>query len=66
MSPFPLPAAALDQYLLRLGPVGLALREADEATRARVIDAVRRAFTPYLHGAEMRFTAACWEIAARA
>jgi SAM-dependent methyltransferase len=60
------PAAALDQYLMRLGPVGLALREANETTRARVIDAVRRAFAPYLHGDEVRFNAACWEIAARA
>jgi SAM-dependent methyltransferase len=60
------PAAALDQYLMRLGPVGLALREADEITRARVIDAVRRAFAPYVQADEVRFNAACWEIAARA
>jgi SAM-dependent methyltransferase len=53
-------------YLTRLGPVGLALQEADERTRALVVDAVRPAFDPYLHGADVRFTAACWMIAARA
>jgi SAM-dependent methyltransferase len=64
--PCVMPARELDDYLLRLGPVGIALRGADEATRARVIDAVRAAFAPYLQGDEVRFTAACWEIAARA
>ena len=61
-----MPAAALDAYLMRLGPVGLALREADDALRARVVAAVRGAFAPYLRGDEVRFTAACWELAARA
>ncbi len=60
------PARDLEAYLLRLGPVGLALRSADEAMRRRVIDAVRSGFAPYLHGDEVRFTAACWDMAARA
>lgn len=60
------PAHELDGYLMRLGPVGIALRSADEATRGRVIAAVRAGFAPYLHGNEVRFTAACWEMAARA
>lgn len=59
-------AEDLDRYLVRLGPVGMILRDADEATRARVVPAVRAAFAPYLQGDEVRFTAACWEIAARA
>jgi len=56
----------LDQYLARLGPVGIALQQADAATRARVIDTVRAAFAPYVHGGDVRFTAACWTIEARA
>jgi SAM-dependent methyltransferase len=60
------PAHALVGYLTRLGPVGLILQEADEATRAQVIDTVRAAFDPFVHGAEVRFTAACWMIGARA
>jgi SAM-dependent methyltransferase len=61
-----MPEAQLDSYLMRLGPVGLALRNEDEARRATVIEAVRAAFAPYVHGDEVRFTAACWEIAASA
>lgn len=61
-----MPERALDGYVSRLGPVALALRGADEATRARIVQAVRGGFAPYLHGGEVRFIAACWEIAARA
>ncbi|ALX13505.1 SAM-dependent methyltransferase [Burkholderia cepacia JBK9] len=61
-----LPEAALDDYIARLGPVGLALLETDEATRRRVVDAVRAAFEQYVHGAEVRFDAACWLVTARA
>lgn len=61
-----LPESALDDYVARLGPVGLALLETDEATRRRVIDTMRAAFEPYVHGAEVRFDAACWLVTARA
>ncbi|MEV0634713.1 class I SAM-dependent methyltransferase [Streptomyces sp. NPDC050619] len=61
-----LPESELVPYFTRLGPVGMALPEVDERTRARVIDTVRRAFDPYVHGAEVRFTAACWMVDARA
>ena len=61
-----LPERELVPYLSRLGPVGLELQEADSQTRARVIDAMRTAFEPYVHGAEVRFTAACWIARARA
>ncbi|WP_435106490.1 class I SAM-dependent methyltransferase [Arhodomonas sp. AD133] len=60
------PASELDLYVSRLGPVGRALRGVDEKDRARVIETVRPAFEPYIHGAEVRFTAACWTIRARA
>lgn len=53
-------------YLSCLGPVGLMLQEVDERTREQVIETVRAAFDPYVHGAEVRFTAACWMVSARA
>jgi SAM-dependent methyltransferase len=60
------PEHALIPYLTRLGPVGAALQGVDEPVRARVIDTVRAAFDPYVHGAVVRFDAACWSLAARA
>ena len=56
----------LVRYFTLLGPVGRALRGADERTRARVVDAVRAAFDSYVHGDDVRFDAACWMITARA
>ena len=61
-----MPKSELLTYVSKLGPVGRALQQVDERTRARVIDALRAAFAPYVHGAEVRFTAACWMIGARA
>jgi SAM-dependent methyltransferase len=60
------PERELVRYVTRLGPVGLALLDVAEATRARVIPTVRAAFDPFVHGAEVRFTAACWMVGARA
>jgi SAM-dependent methyltransferase len=56
----------LDGYLTRMGPVGQRLPELDESARTRVVQTVRGAFAPYVHGAEVRFTAACWMVGARA
>jgi ubiquinone/menaquinone biosynthesis C-methylase UbiE len=53
-------------YLTLLGPVGRALTEVDEGTRREVVKTVRAAFEPYVHGAEVRFTAGCWLVGARA
>jgi SAM-dependent methyltransferase len=61
-----LPESGLVGYLTRLGPVGRILQDADEQTRAQVIETVRAAFDPYVHGTEVRFTAACWMAGARA
>ena len=61
-----LPEEGLVPYLSRLGPVGRILQEADDNTRARVTETVRRAFDPYVHGAEVRFIAACWMVGAQA
>jgi SAM-dependent methyltransferase len=59
------PEAALAGYIGRLGPVGRVLQETDEPTRTRVVEAVRAAFEPYVHGTEVRYTAACWLISAQ-
>lgn len=64
--PCALPEKELVRYLTRMGPVGRALEGADETTRSRVIETLRPAFAPYVHGSEVRFTAACWIVAARA
>lgn len=60
-----LPENELVRYLTRLGPLGLSLHEADERTRTQVIETVRAAFEPYVHGADVRYTAACWSVGAR-
>ncbi|WP_175760369.1 class I SAM-dependent methyltransferase [Burkholderia anthina] len=60
-----LPEPALHDYIARLGPVGLALQQVDDATRRRVVDTVRAAFERYVHGADVRFDAACWLVTAR-
>ncbi len=59
------PAKELDRYMARFGPVGLALQKADEATKARVVAAVRAGFDPFVQGSDVRFTAACWRVRAR-
>jgi SAM-dependent methyltransferase len=64
--PCTLPEKELVRYLSRLGPVGQALREVDEPTRTRVIETVRAAFDPYVHGEDVRYTAACWMVGAAA
>ena len=61
-----LPERELEPYISRLGPLARVLPQVDEAKRAPIIDAVRAAFDPFVHGAEVRFTAACWQVHARA
>ena len=60
------PEAELVRYFTKLGPVGLMLAEADEATRTKVVNAIRGAFDPFVYGVEVRFNAACWMVKARA
>lgn len=70
ISPLDVPSAfpekELHRYATRMGSVARALREADEATRTRVVEAVLDAFRPYVHGADVRFTSACFLVGARA
>lgn len=58
--------AELDNYLAVMGPVGRALQQADDKTRKRVMDVVRPAFEPFMHGEEVCFIAACWMVNAKA
>ncbi|WP_137928297.1 class I SAM-dependent methyltransferase [Cupriavidus sp. 2SB] len=56
----------LIDYIGWLGSVGQRLLSVDAATRTRVIETVRAAFEPFVDGNDVRFTAACWQIDARA
>ena len=59
------PASELTGYFTRLGPLGAVLQDADAQTRARIIAAGLEAFSPYVHGTEVRFIAACWMVRSR-
>lgn len=61
-----MPEAALMPYLTNLGRIGVALQQADAATRDHVLGVVRTAFDPFVEGGTVRFTAACWMIEAKA
>jgi SAM-dependent methyltransferase len=50
----------LSRYMALMGPVGRILQDVDERTRARVLEAVRAAFDPFVHAGQVRYTAACW------
>ena len=60
------PEKALVRYFTMLGPLGRILPDTDEDARSRIIQTVRKAFDPYVQGAEVRFTGACWVARARA
>ncbi len=60
------PEQDLVRYATLLGPVARALADVNDATRARVVEAIRPAFDPFVDGAEVHFSAACWMVAARA
>jgi hypothetical protein len=61
-----MPAAGLETYLTRLGPLSRVLPTLERERREHVMATVRAAFEPYLHGDEARFTAACWVLKATA
>jgi SAM-dependent methyltransferase len=62
--PCAFPESDLLRYLARIGPVGQALREADDAKRAEVLAVARAAYEPFVEGEEVRFTARCWSVGA--
>jgi ubiquinone/menaquinone biosynthesis C-methylase UbiE len=61
-----MPESELLGYVTRLGPLGRILPALDDRRRVEVVETVRAAFDPYVDGAEVRFTAACWSVGARA
>ena len=60
------PERELVRYFTRLGPLARILEEADDGMRTRIVEHVRPAFDPFVHGDEVRFDAACWMACARA
>jgi len=58
--------ADLERYFSSLNMVGQRLQTVNDATRAAVVRTVRAAFAPFVNGDTVRFTAACWQIDARA
>jgi SAM-dependent methyltransferase len=60
------PEKELLRYITRMGPVGRLLQTADDHTRQQVAGTARAAFEPFVHGDEVRYTAACWDIRAGA
>ncbi|WP_266157918.1 class I SAM-dependent methyltransferase [Dyella silvatica] len=60
------PERELIRYLTGIGPLGRALHQVNDPTRSRIIETVRAAFDPYVHGVEVRFNAACWMVVAHA
>ncbi|MGX8010414.1 class I SAM-dependent methyltransferase [Mesorhizobium sp. ORM8.1] len=51
-------------YATRLGPVGGALREVDQATAEKITAVLPAAFAPFVGDGEARFNAACWLVTA--
>jgi SAM-dependent methyltransferase len=62
--PCAFPESDLSRYLARIGPIGSALREADDAKRAEVLRVARAAYQPFVNGDEVRFIARCWSVGA--
>ncbi|WP_414447273.1 class I SAM-dependent methyltransferase [Burkholderia sp. 22PA0099] len=61
-----LPETELVDYFSRVGPVGMLLQQTSEPIRSQVVKSVRAAFDPYVQESEVRYTAACWMLGARA
>jgi len=52
-------------FVAQLGPAAAALRDADEALRARVLSELRSALEPYYDGSGVRMPSAAWIVTAR-
>jgi SAM-dependent methyltransferase len=63
--PCTMPEKDLTHYVTRMGPVGRVLQDVDAGVRAKLVADVLAAMAPYVHGAEVRFTSACWVVVAR-
>jgi SAM-dependent methyltransferase len=63
--PCSFPSSELVRYFTRLGPLARIFEAADAHIRDRIIEKVRPAFDPFVHGDRVRFDAACWMACAR-
>jgi SAM-dependent methyltransferase len=63
--PCKLPERELIGYFTRLSPLAAVLHEVDGPTRTKIVETVRAAFEPFVHGDEVRFDSACWRVSAR-
>jgi ubiquinone/menaquinone biosynthesis C-methylase UbiE len=60
------PEQELVPFFTRFGPLGRIFGQVEEQVRKQLIATVRSAFDSYVQGSEVRFTAACWTVGARA
>ncbi|WP_084422060.1 class I SAM-dependent methyltransferase [Henriciella litoralis] len=58
------PASELDKFLTRLGPLGQLLKDEDPARRDEIMRSVKDAYSHFIDGDTVRYTAACWQIVA--
>jgi SAM-dependent methyltransferase len=63
--PMQVPQSELFVFVTKLGPVGLALKDADAPTREKVTAVVHDAFRPFIKDGFARFNGACWLVTAR-
>lgn len=63
--PLRIAEADLMTYVTRMGPTGLALQQADEDLRGRIVQALEAAFRPFIQDGFARFDGACWRVTAR-
>ncbi|MEM9221921.1 MAG: class I SAM-dependent methyltransferase [Pseudomonadota bacterium] len=60
------PTDQLETYLGKLAPVGHDLDGMDDGLRAQVLDAVRKAYEPFIDGPDVRFKGCAWVVRAKA
>ena len=60
------PQRDLVTYITRMGPLGPVFHAMTDAEKAGITPKIEAAFDSFVHGDEVRFTAACWTITARA
>lgn len=61
-----LPADQLPTYLTRFGPLSRVMEGLEPAWRQDVLARLLDAFAPFIQAGEVRFTAACWQVTAKA
>ncbi|MDQ8758280.1 class I SAM-dependent methyltransferase [Sphingosinicella sp. LHD-64] len=59
------PQRDLRTYITRMGPLGPVFHATTDAEKAEITPKIEAAFASFVHGDEVRFTAACWTITAR-